>query len=60
MNTIEALLAERSGYLRRGLTNRVAQVDEALAALGVAVESASLEHEVETTARKRTIKRKKG
>ena len=32
--TINALLAERAGYERRGLTARVADVDVALALLG--------------------------
>lgn len=31
---IKALLTERDGYVLRGMTERVAQVDEQLAALG--------------------------
>lgn len=34
----EALLAERDGYVARGLTGRVAEVDAALAALNVVVD----------------------
>jgi len=34
---VAALLEERRGYVVRGLTNRVAQVDEQLKAYGVAV-----------------------
>lgn len=34
MTTVEALLFEREGYLRRGLRDRVAQVDRELARLG--------------------------
>lgn len=34
MNDIEELLREREGYVRRGLVNRVAQVDALLDALG--------------------------
>lgn len=40
---IEALMEERRGYVMRGLRDRVAQVDAALAALGHAPE-------IETTA----------
>lgn len=43
--SVEALLHEREGYVRRGLTNRVAQVDAALAKLGFGVQEPS---EVET------------
>lgn len=39
MNTIEALLEERRGYVARGLRDRVAQVDKALDALGYRVDS---------------------
>jgi hypothetical protein len=38
---IESLLIERDGYLRRGLMNRVAQVDAELARYGIAVEQAA-------------------
>jgi hypothetical protein len=36
---ITALLNEREGYLRRGLKNRVAQVDASLRAFGVEVDA---------------------
>ena len=52
MNTdVEALLIEREGYLRRGLKDRVAQVDAQLASFGVAVETASIEPKKETASR---------
>lgn len=59
-STVQALLIERIGYERRGLTHRVAQVDELLARLGVAVESASLDMQTETATRKKPSKRKRG
>jgi hypothetical protein len=37
--TIEALLIEREGYVRRGLAHRVAQVDAELARYGVKVDA---------------------
>lgn len=37
--SVESLLEERRGYVLRGLTDRVAQVDAELAALGYAVEA---------------------
>jgi hypothetical protein len=40
MSDVDALLAEREGYVRRGLSNRVAQVDAALARFGVVVNDA--------------------
>lgn len=45
---VESLLEERRGYVLRGLTNRVAQVDAQLELLGFAVEA---ETEVEAAAR---------
>lgn len=39
MSEVEALLAERRGYVLRGLANRVAQVDAQLAGYGIAVET---------------------
>lgn len=39
MSDVEALLAERRGYLARGLANRVAQVDAQLAHYGIAVDA---------------------
>lgn len=38
--TVQDLLFEREGYVLRGLTDRVAQVDAQLAAFGVGVEDA--------------------
>jgi hypothetical protein len=58
--TVQALLIERIGYERRGLTHRVAQVDELLARLGIAVESAAVEPQAETATRKKPLKRKRG
>jgi hypothetical protein len=49
--TVEALLIEREGYLRRGLKDRVAQVDAQLAQFGVAVEVASVAPKTETASR---------
>jgi hypothetical protein len=58
---IDALLVERLGYVRRNLPHRVAQVDAVLRELGYAVEeTASVESPVETAARKKPIKRKRG
>lgn len=52
MNTaVEALLLEREGYLRRGLKDRVAQVDAQLAHFGIAVETASAVPKAETASR---------
>lgn len=61
-STVQALLIERIGYERRGLSHRVAQVNELLTRLGVPipVETASIEPQVETAARKKPTKRKKG
>ncbi len=39
--SVESLLREREGYLRRGLDDRVAQVDAELAKLGFGVETAT-------------------
>lgn len=57
---VEALLIEREGYVRRGLAARVAQVDDALKAFGIAVsdspETATAEpreHAIAPKARKR-------
>lgn len=58
--TVQALLFERMGYERRGRLDRVAQVDALLAQLGIAVETASVEPQVETATRKKPLKRKKG
>ena len=44
---IEALLLERLGYERRGLTDRVAEVDEQLAARGYTKAVARSEERVE-------------
>ncbi len=40
---VAALLREREGYMRRGLDERVAQVDEQLAARGHVVEAPAAE-----------------
>lgn len=56
---ITALLAERHGYVMRNLPERVAAVDARLASLGHQVETASIEPQVETAARKKPAKRKK-
>lgn len=61
---IDALLAERAGYERRGLKDRVKAVDEALRELGFdnkylpEVEVAAVEPEVEKSVLKRGKKRK--
>jgi hypothetical protein len=57
---ISALLTERLGYVRRNLPDRVAEVDARLAALGHEIETASVQPQVETAARKKPTKRKKG
>ena len=61
-STVQALLLERIGYERRGRLDRVAQVDELLARLGVSVETetATIEPQTETAARKKPLRRKKG
>ena len=61
---IDALLAERAGYERRGLKDRVKAVDAALRELGFdnkyqpEVEAASVEPEVEKSVLKRGKKKK--
>ena len=61
---IDALLAERAGYERRGLKDRVKAVDAALRDLGFdnkyvpEVEVASVEPEVEKSVLKRGKKKK--
>lgn len=58
---IAALLEERRGYVARQLTDRVADVDAALAALNyAATETATAEPQVETATRKKPTRRKKG
>lgn len=56
MTEIESLLRERHGYVTRGLSNRIAEVDAALAALGhtpaAAVEVAADPVQQETAARR--------
>lgn len=61
-STVQALLLERIGYLRRGRLDRVAQVDALLADLGIGVETetASVEPQIETASRKKPLRRKKG
>jgi hypothetical protein len=55
---VESLLIEREGYLRRGLKDRVAQVDAQLALFGIATESASVAPSVETASRSKPKPRK--
>ena len=57
---IESLLIEREGYVRRGLKDRVKQVDDALASLGyrTAVTTATIEPEAERAVTPRASKRK--
>lgn len=56
---IEALLAEKEGYVRRGLKDRVKQVDDVLASLGYVVkEVATTEPEAERAVTPRATKRK--
>jgi len=58
---VAALLAERRGYVARGLTDRVAAVDAALAALNYHVaETATIEPQTETATRKKPLRRRKG
>lgn len=55
---IESLKAERAGYLRRGLVQRVAALDEVLASLGVR-ELAAVEPEIEIATVAKGKRRKK-
>jgi predicted nuclease with RNAse H fold len=56
---VESLLAEKDGYLRRGLTDRAKQVDEVLESLGVAVrEVTTTEPKAERAVTPRATKRK--
>ncbi len=55
---IESLKHERLGYVRRGLHNRVAAIDEVLAGLGVR-ELAAIEPEIETATVTKGKRRKK-
>jgi hypothetical protein len=64
-NQVNALLVERAGYVRRGLKDRVKQVDDALSALGYkmrdeapAKETASHEPEIERATSSRAPKRR--
>jgi hypothetical protein len=56
---IAALLVERRGYEARGLRDRVAAVDAALAALGHEIEATSLSPETERAIAPRARKRRK-
>jgi hypothetical protein len=56
---IAALLVERRGYEARGLRDRVAAVDAALAALGFEIEATSLSPETERAIAPRARKRRK-
>ena len=53
MSSIRELLVEREGYVRRGLPDRVAQVDAELAKLGHQVETADRPAQTETAALRR-------
>lgn len=58
-NQIESLLAEKDGYLHRGLLDRAKQVDDVLASLGVAIkEVATTKPEAERAVTPRATKRK--
>jgi hypothetical protein len=56
---INALLVERRGYEARGLRDRIAAVDAALAALGHEIETTSLCPETERATAPRARKRRK-
>jgi len=56
---IKALLVERRGYEARGLADRVAAVDAALAALGHEIETTSIAPETERAIAPRARKRRK-
>lgn len=61
MSYIKALLAEREGYVKRGLKDRVAQIDALLKQEGniEVEETAAIEPEVEVAAKvKKPTKRK--
>jgi hypothetical protein len=63
MNTqslIQSLRLERIGYVQRGRMDRVADVDALLLRLGAEVETASIQPQVETAARQKPTRRKKG
>jgi hypothetical protein len=56
---VESLLIEREGYVRRGLKDRVAQIDAILQRdFGLATETATVEPETERAAKPRATKRK--
>ena len=58
---IEALLAERHGYVLRNLPDRVAAVNARLSSLGYHVaETATNDPQIETAARMKPTRRKKG
>ena len=57
---IQALRLERIGYVQRGRMDRVADVDALLLRLGAEVETASIQPQVETAARQKPTRRKKG
>lgn len=58
---IEALLAERHGYVLRNLPERIAAVESRLASLGYHLtETATIEPQTETATRKKPTRRKKG
>jgi hypothetical protein len=58
MASIASLLAERIGYVRRGLHDRVQQVDAELKKLDHVVdEVAAIEHQVETASMRKPRKK---
>ena len=66
-NYLDALLTERAGYERRGLTDRVRQIDAALRDIGfehkyltTPVETATAVPQTETAALPKARTRKKG
>lgn len=61
MSYIKALLAEREGYVQRGLKDRVAQIDSLLKKEGniEVEETATLEPEEEVATRTRKVAKRK-
>lgn len=58
MASIASLLSERIGYVRRGLNDRVRQVDDQLKKLDHVVdEVAAIEHKVETASMRKPRKK---
>jgi hypothetical protein len=58
MASIASLLSERIGYVRRGLNDRVRQVDDQLKKLDHVVDEVSaIEHKVETASMRKPRKK---